>query len=95
MPLPPLRSRAHFSFTRIVVFGDCDLSKMEKLLEVTDEERRSILKHYNLSEQDFKEKIDSLLEWYKKSGLPEEGKKIHSLLIMKISSKSTFFLISV
>lgn len=56
------------------------MGKSCELLIVKDEERQAVLKHYNMTESDLKDKIDYLLEWHKKSGYPHDG-KIFSLII--------------
>lgn len=53
------------------------MGKISELLQVSNEERKAILKQYNMNEEDFTQQIESLRDWYVKSGLPEHGKDIH------------------
>lgn len=48
--------------------------KIHELLAVTEEEKKAVLKHYNINEKDLQEKVDSLVDYLTKSGLPQEGK---------------------
>ncbi|XP_050302174.1 uncharacterized protein LOC126740269 [Anthonomus grandis grandis] len=49
------------------------MSKLSKLLQVTEEEKKKILQHYDLSEEDFDERVNMLKEWTNKcEHLPKE-----------------------
>lgn len=49
------------------------MSKLAKLLQVTEDEKEAILKHYSLTEAMFEENMRILKEWIRQSEhLPQE-----------------------
>lgn len=52
-------------------------SKINKLLLVTDEEKKAVLKHYNITEKELDETIQYMMDWKQKFGLPDYGKDIN------------------
>ncbi|XP_023013528.1 alpha-tocopherol transfer protein-like [Leptinotarsa decemlineata] len=48
------------------------MTKISKLLQYSESEKRAILKHYNISEKEFEELVEQVREWFTKSSLPQE-----------------------
>lgn len=51
------------------------MAKVNEMLAVTEEEKKAVLKHYNMNEKDLQEKVEFLVDYQIKSGLPHEGKR--------------------
>mgnify|MGYP000261691890 CR=1 FL=1 len=43
------------------------MSKLSKLLQVTEEERKAILEHYNTTEEEFLKNVQILKDWVAQS----------------------------
>lgn len=48
---------------------------LSKLLQTTEEEKKAVLQNYNITEEEVQFTIESLKEWYRKTGMPNDGKE--------------------
>ncbi|KAL1502438.1 hypothetical protein ABEB36_007579 [Hypothenemus hampei] len=65
------------------------MSKLSKLLQVTEEEKNAILNHFSMTEEDFEENINILKEWIQQSNhLPKEDDDSKLRLVLLNSKMS-------